>query len=82
MMPAPWSEERRAEMQARINTEAALAAAKIGAQQVVIIAFYPEGEHLHIMDGGSAPMTRSDLYTKLASMVQVVEEGHGDVRLN
>jgi len=79
----PWSKERQDEMRLRIDLEASLAAARLGATSCVLIAFYPdpEGGHLHIMDGGNAPMPRTELYPKLAEMLEAVEQRAGVDRL-
>lgn len=72
-MPDPWSRERAQEMNQRLELEARLIAGRIGASDVVVIAFYREGEMLHVMDGGTAPTARAQLYANLADMAQQLE---------
>lgn len=46
--PTPWTMEKRKQVRRKIDKEAARAAARLGAKSVVVIAFYVEGEFLHL----------------------------------
>lgn len=77
MSPAPWTPAKRQNVKRKIDKEADRAAARLGAKAVVIIAFFPDGEYLHMQDGGTAPMELQKLYQQLATAHHVVEEAGG-----
>jgi hypothetical protein len=82
-MPDPWTPEKRSSIKHKIDKQAAYAAQKLGAKTVAIIAFFPDGEYLHMLDGGTAPMPLKDLYAKLQTVHEVVEQSGGsDVAMN
>lgn len=78
MSPTPWTPEKRSNIKRKIDKEAARAAARLGAATVTIIAFFPDGEYLHMQDGGTAPMPSLDLYTKLATASTILNESGGE----
>ena len=79
----PWTHEKRGQIKRKIDKEAARAAARLGAKTVAIIAFFPDGEYMHMLDGGTAPMELKDLYAKMATCHEVVEQSGGeDVAMN
>lgn len=57
----------------RVDAEAAIAAARLGATSAVIICFYADGANTHIVDGGYSPLPRKELYTNLASYADLME---------
>lgn len=81
--PTPWSMEKRSRTAAKIEKEAARAAARLGAKHVVIIAFFRDGEYLHMQDAATdLPMSLPDLYKKMISMNDVLDASGGkDVAL-
>lgn len=82
MSPTPWAPEKRSAVKRKIDREAARAAARLGAKSVLIVAFFPDGEYLHMLDGGTAPMPTAELYKKLATVETVLAESCGkDVAL-
>jgi hypothetical protein len=50
----PWTPEKRSSVKRKIDKEAARAAARLGAKTVLVIAFFADGEYLHLQDGGTA----------------------------
>jgi hypothetical protein len=49
---------------------------------VVIVAFFQDGNCMHIQDGGSAPMPFDELYKELSSAMTILDQSGGeDVRL-
>ena len=79
----PWTPEKRSQVKRKIDKEAARTAKRLGAATVAIIAFFPEGEYLHMQDGGTAPMDLKKVYAKLASAHEIMESTGGeDVSLN
>lgn len=74
----PWTLEYRAIVKRKIDKEAARAADRLGAKTVAIIAFFPaEGSYLHMLDGGTAPMELKDLYAKMQTAHEIVEQSGG-----
>jgi hypothetical protein len=78
MAPTPWPMEKRSRVTRKIEKEAARAAARLGAEGVVIIAFFKDGEYFHMQDAGSAPMPLSDLYKQMVSAREVLGESGGE----
>ncbi len=79
MSPSPWNREKRASMTRKINKEAKRAASRLGASMVTIIAWFPAGEeHLHMLDGGDAPMPRDQVYKQMVSIGAVLDESGGE----
>ena len=75
--------EKRSRVTAKIEKEADRTAARLGASHVVIIAFFVDGEHLHMQDGGKPPMEYEKLYQHLATAHQITTEAGGnDVALS
>jgi hypothetical protein len=74
----PWAPEKRNFVKRKIDKEAARAAARLGAKSVLIIAFFEDGEFLHMQDGGTAPMSTADLYKKLATAEIILDESGGE----
>jgi hypothetical protein len=70
--------ERRSAMKRKIDKEAKRAAVRLGASHVTIIAFFSDGEYLHMQDGGDAPMPADDLYKHMATAVQILDASGGD----
>jgi hypothetical protein len=78
MSPQPWTTEKRSQVKRKIDKEAKRAAERLGAATVAIIAFFPEGEFLHMQDGGTAPMDFKKLYTQLSVVMTTLEESGGE----
>ena len=76
--PAPWTPERRAQVMRKISKEADRAAARIGADAVMIVAFFRHGEYLHLQDGGKTPVPPKELYERLASAHTMTAGGNGE----
>lgn len=82
-MPDPWSMDKRSEMTRLINEQAERVKNTLAASHVVVIAFFTEGEHMHMQDGGDPPMPFGILYGHLATAHAVVGEATGeDVKVN
>lgn len=80
--PAPWPMERRSRMTRKMEREAKHVAARIGASKVVIIGFFEEGQHVHMIDAGEAPCSRAELWKRLSGAVDLLEQSGGkDVQL-
>jgi len=80
-MNQPWTHEIADAMNRRITAECKRVAEAIGASNVVIIGFFPDGENMHIVDGGDAPMPHADLYRNLA-LVSERQPSGGPFRAN
>jgi hypothetical protein len=78
MSVTPWTPERRSVIKRRIDKEAARAAARLNATTVLIVAFFEDGEYLHMQDGGSAPIDFSHVYKTLASATEILKESSGE----
>jgi len=74
----PWPMERRSQIKKKIDREAARAAARLGAEAVMIVAFFKDGEYLHMQDGGTSPMPPAELYKKLATATSILEDSGGE----
>jgi hypothetical protein len=82
MAPQPWTPEKRSQVKRKIDKEAARAAARLGAKTVVIVAFFQDGNCMHMQDGGSAPMPFDKLYKQLSLAMTILDQSGGeDVRL-
>jgi hypothetical protein len=78
----PWSKEKRAHTQGKIDAQAAKAAKALKAECCMIVAFFPDGGFLHMQDGGKSPMPPDQLYRQLLSMREVMEtSGSEDVAI-
>lgn len=80
-MPRPWDKDRRAATMAKVKKEAARAAARLGADGgAVVIVMYRDGEHLHILDGGSLPagLDLAQIYRMVLSSHAVVQDSGGE----
>ena len=73
-MPEPWPMEKRQRLSEKLRREANKVAGRIGAEHVVIIAFYKDGEYMRMQDGGNPPMQFAKLYTQLASVHGIQDE--------
>lgn len=76
--PKPWDIARRSRVKAKIDKEAARAAARLGARSAVLVVFFEEGDYLHMQDGGMAPMPFKELYARLLSMLEIMEQSGGE----
>lgn len=76
--PNPWTPEKRTKVKRRIDDEADLAAKRLGASHVTIIAFYEQGEYTHMMDGGTAPSGMDDVYKLMLSVRNILKESGGE----
>lgn len=74
----PWDKEKRAQVKRKIDKEARRAADRLGAQGVMIIAFFKQGEYAHVLDGGEAPMPYEEVYKKMVTGYGVVKESGGE----
>lgn len=81
-MPEPWTIEKRSRVSDKIKKEAVRVAARLGASHVVVVAFFADGDHLHMQDAGNPPMDYATLYKHLATAHQVVTEAGGDVAIS
>ena len=73
-MAEPWDHQKRAHVSKRILKESKRIAANLGATGgVIIIAFFKDGDKLHVQDGGHALMSFKDIYLKMASCHEVME---------
>lgn len=76
----PWTPEQRSRKKAKLDKEAAKVAGRVGADHVIVIAFFPEGEFYHMMDGGSSPVPMKQLYsTMLATHMKLELSGGEDI---
>ena len=79
---SPWPMEKRQRIGRRIVKEAERTARRIGAKGVVIIAFFQEGEYVHVQDGGVSPVPFQDLYKRMLAGHDMMETaGSDDVNL-
>jgi hypothetical protein len=62
----PWTDQKRLAIKSKIDKAAQAAAKTLGAEAVTIIAFFAEGDFLHMQDGGTSPMPSGQLYERLA----------------
>ena len=74
----PWTPEKRSQIKRKIDKESVRAAARIGAKNTVIIAFFENGEFLHMQDGGVSPMPFAELYKMLLSATTILTESGGE----
>ena len=74
----PWTREKRNKIHAAMDSEADRAAASLGATHVVLLAFFADGEHVHMLDAGKAPMPLEELYLHLATVIATMKESGGD----
>lgn len=74
----PWTPEKRAAVKRKIDKEAARTAARLGAAGVTIVAFFPDGEHLHMLDGGMSPMPHDELYKRLLTATEILKDSGGE----
>lgn len=84
-MPQPWDKDRRAATMAKIRKEAERAAARVGAKGAVLIALYPDGENIHLLDAGFVPanLDLAQLYRMMLSANAIVQDSDGeDVKVN
>jgi hypothetical protein len=65
-------------MMEKINQQARKVAKALGAEGVVIIGFFREGEMLHMQDGGLSPMPLVELYKKMITVAEITEESGGE----
>lgn len=77
-MPEAWPMEKRSALKRRIDKEADRAAARLGASGVVVIAFFSDGQHMHMLDGGRAPMKFADLYQQMVQLTSVLKASGGE----
>ncbi len=77
-MPTPWTTEKRSQIKRKIDREAKHSAGRLGAAHVVVIAFFPDGEFLHMQDGGSAPMPFEQLYKQMSGVMATLKESGGE----
>lgn len=77
MAPTPYSPEKRAQNKRKIDKEARRAADRLGAKHVAIIAFFADGEYMHMQDGGSAPMPFDQLYKQMVNYMESLKQNAG-----
>jgi hypothetical protein len=51
----------------RLDAEAARVANRLGASHAVVIAFWPDDEDMHVVDGGTSPIALKELYLNMAT---------------
>lgn len=66
-MSGVWDVAKRNLMVDKIVKEAQRSAMRLGATSVLIVAFFPDGENLHMLDGGSSPLPPEEVYQKCAA---------------
>jgi hypothetical protein len=76
--PKPWAPERRSRVKAKLDKEAARAAARLGAHSVWIIATFADGEFMHLQDGGSSPWPLKELYQQMLRATEMNEIADDD----
>jgi hypothetical protein len=74
----PWSKEKRAHTQGRIDAQAKKAAKALKAKCCMIVAFFEDGSYYHMQDGGQSPMAPDQLYRQLLSMREVMDTTGGE----
>lgn len=84
MSAEAWTPQRRSVVKARIDKQAERARQKLGATAVITVAFFTDGRHMHVLDGGTAPNGDfAQAYRHLISVHQIVRESGGkDVSLS
>jgi hypothetical protein len=60
--PLPWTKAKRDSVKSKIDREAERAAKHLGAECVFMIAFFGDGDYLHALEGGCAPMPLNEFY--------------------
>jgi hypothetical protein len=73
-----WSKEKRREVKLKIDEQAELASKTLGAQSVVMVVFFRDGDYMHMMEGGRSPLPTDQLFKVLASVNDVLGESDGD----
>jgi hypothetical protein len=84
-LPTPWSTEKRNRVQDKMDKQAAEVAKRLKAKCCVVIAFWDDGNYLHILEGGQSPMPLDELYRqRLAAReaLQDVNPDAGGVHIN
>jgi hypothetical protein len=79
-MTIPWDRKRRLAMKRKIQFAAVRAAAKLGAEHVLIIAMFADGDVYHTMDGGTLPdptMVKS-IYARMYQAQDILEDTTAD----
>lgn len=79
-MDSVWTHEQRSRKKREIDKAARKTAQRIGAASIVVVAFFPgpDTTSFHILEGGHAPMSPKDLYAKLLSAHEIVEQSGGE----
>jgi RNase P protein component len=77
MVVEPWSRERRNDIARRVREAAEAVAQELGAAHIVVVTFFPDGEHTHIVIEGNPPMPYGELYRHLQAAEQMVQERPG-----
>ena len=67
MSDDPWSFVQRASVKANIDAAAQRAAKRLGACNVLMVAFFWDGRYMHYLDGGTTPgcVTPTEVYRQL-----------------
>ena len=83
MSVTPWTPEKRKKVNDEIAKQAEKVAKRIGCRGVVIIAFFPDGNNMHVEEAGRAPMPFKELHQKMTTAYEVLEASGGeDVAVN
>jgi hypothetical protein len=83
-VPKPWTEGRKKLMQAKMNRLAKKIAAELGAEAVVMTAFWPTAEDrdtIHMQTGGQSPYPLGLLFGLLKEKFapeETAAQGQGD----
>lgn len=77
-MTTPWTPDRRARIKRKIDSEADRAASRLGASHVTIIAFFQDGEYMHMLDGGTAPMAANEVYKQMTGVREILKQSGGE----
>jgi hypothetical protein len=79
--PKKWDENKKLVMQTRLNRLAKEMAEKLGAECVVMTAFWPAAENMdtmHMLTGGQSPYPLAVLFKYLQEMFDKTPEDPGD----
>jgi hypothetical protein len=75
--------EKRSRLSREIKDESKRVAKHIGADYIVIIALFREGDRVHMIEAGNPPMEYAQLHKHLVTADEVLKEsGGGDVSVS
>lgn len=79
-MAEAWSKEKRAKMSDKLCEAARIAARKLGARGVIVIAFWEDGNYIHAQDGWTdeLPDLPINIYKQLISIYGMIDASGGE----